>query len=142
MNRLTGISPHPAHEHVVHPDSLVPRPVSRTGRVSAWLAIHLAVVFGFAGTIWLFFIAPLLIQLAPAAVQGKFFFYASGWVQLFALPLLVYVGNRAQQTSDAQSDANHLSQTHIARAVDEILRQAQDNGKKLSDIYDRLGGPV
>ena len=102
------------------------------GKVAAgndWLATHLAVVFGLAWTIWLFMICPLVVPALGGTIEAKFFFYSSGWIQLFALPLLVYTGNKVQRSSDAQSEAMVLSLSHIANQQDkqdEVLRQLQD----------------
>lgn len=97
--------------------------------VNDWLATHLAVVFGVAWTIWLFFIAPLVAPVLGGTIEAKFFFYSSGWIQLFALPLLVYIGNKVQRSSDAQSEAMAQSLSHIANQQDaqsEVLRQLQE----------------
>ena len=61
---------------------------------------------------------PLLVLLVPAGVKAVVFYLASGWIGCFALPLLVYVGNKVQRSSDAQSEVMHQAQTHIAHAVD------------------------
>ncbi len=128
------------HEHVVHPSSLMARPEGAASRLSAFLASRLASVFGLAATIWLFFIAPLLVQFLPARVQAHFFFYASGWVQLFALPLLVWVGNRVQKSSDAQSEAQHQALTHIALVGDDVKTLLELNTALTKEMHERLGG--
>jgi hypothetical protein len=111
--------PHPAVQHAVHLRIKRHREgMSRVGLANDWLATHLAVVFGVAWTVWAFMTIPLLVLLAPAGVKAVVFFLSSGWIQLFALPLLVYVGNKVQRSSDAQSEVMHQAQTHIAHAVD------------------------
>jgi len=72
---------------------------------SEWLAVKLALVFGFVWTVWAFFVIPLVAPLFPAAVQAKVFYYGSGWVQLFALPLLTWIGNKTQALGDRQARA-------------------------------------
>lgn len=127
---------HHHHDAVIHPAELLAAGDSERGpltRVNDWLASHLAVAFGLVWTVWLFAAAPLLVQLFPQAVQSKFFFYSSGWVQLFALPLLVYVGNKVQKSSDAQSDAQHAALTHIALTLDEVLKRLADPGSSHAD---------
>jgi hypothetical protein len=89
-----------------------------TGFVNDWAATHLAAVFGLAGTIWVFMTIPLLVLLAPSGIKAVAFYLASGWIQLFALPLMIYVGNKLQRSADAQADAMHQAQTHIAAMVD------------------------
>ena len=113
------------HEAVTHPRDLLVPERQRVGRLNEWAATHLAAVFGAVWTVWAFFVSPLLVQLLPAAVQSHFSYYAQSWVQLFALPLFVWVGNRLQKSADAQSDAQHAALTHIANTVDEIKAAAE-----------------
>jgi hypothetical protein len=108
------------HDAVVHPGELIEQPESRVARGSEWLASHLALVFGLAATVWVFMTVPLLVLLAPAGVRSVVFYLASGWIQLWALPLFVYTGNRLQKSADAQSDAQHDALTHIATTGDEV----------------------
>jgi hypothetical protein len=96
--------------------------------VNDWMVTHLAIVFGLAWTIWLFIICPLIAPVLGGTIEAKFFFYSSGWIQLFALPLLVYTGNKVQRSSDAQSEAMVQSLSHIANQQDkqdELLQQLQ-----------------
>jgi hypothetical protein len=113
-----------AHPAVRHPVRLrVQRHrggMGRVGRVNDWLATHLAVVFGVCWTIWVFFTVPVVAYFLPAAVQNRIFFFSSGWIQLFALPLMVYVGNKLQRSSDAQSEVIHAALTHIATVSDRV----------------------
>ena len=115
------------HPMMIHPVELRKRAHRekmggrKVALVNDWLATHLAVAFGLAWTIWLFFIAPLIAPYLGATAEAKFFFYSSGWIQLFALPLMVYVGNKLQRSSDAQSQAMVQSLSHIANQQDEIL---------------------
>lgn len=83
--------------------------IGRTWRAvnagSEWLAARLALVFGFVWTVWVFFVVPLIAPLFPAAVQAKVFYYGSAWVQLFALPLLTWIGNKTQRIADSAQQA-------------------------------------
>ena len=109
-------SPHPHVPHAVHlRRKQREERMGRVGRVNDWLATHLAVVFGVAWTIWVFFTVPLVAYFLPSHVQSQIFFFSSGWVQLFALPLMIYVGNRLQRSSDAQSEAQHqeIGRAHV-----------------------------
>jgi hypothetical protein len=110
------------HDAVIHPDDLLAasEPEGRVARGSEWLAGHLAVVFGLAGTVWVFMTVPLLVLLAPTGVRSVVFYLASGWIQLWALPLFVFTGNRLQRSADAQSQAQHQALTHIATTGDEV----------------------
>jgi hypothetical protein len=113
------------HHHAVqHPIHLRIRRhqagMGKVGKANDWLATHLAVVFGVCWTIWVFFIVPVVAYFLPQAIQGKIFFFSSGWIQLFALPLMVYVGNKLQRSSDAQSEVIHESLTHIATVSDQL----------------------
>jgi hypothetical protein len=122
MTAAPGGLPAPEpHAAVVHPASLTPPPASRGAKLNEWLASRLAMVFGLAWTIWAFATVPLLVLLAPSPVRSVVFYLASGWIQLWALPLFVYTGQKLQKTSDAQSDAQHAALTHIAGIVDDLL---------------------
>lgn len=115
----TRLNEHPAVRHAVH---LRMRSEQRgaglVALINDWAATHVAAVFGIAWTIWAFMTIPLLVLLFPPSVKSVVFYLASGWVQLFALPLMIYVGNRLQRSSDAQSEAMHQAQTHIANQID------------------------
>jgi hypothetical protein len=78
-------------------------------------------------TIWLFLAVPLLAPYLGATIQAKIFYYASGWIQLFALPLMVYVGNKLQRSSDAQSQVMHDALTHIATVSDQNKQLLEQN---------------
>jgi hypothetical protein len=123
------------HRAVPHPRDLLARHPGRAAGVNDWLATRLAAVFGLVWTIWVFFTTPILVQFFPKAVQAHFFFYASGWVQLFALPLLVYVGNRVQKSSDAQSDAQHQALTHIASVGDDVKSLIEANTELTRQVH-------
>jgi ABC-type multidrug transport system fused ATPase/permease subunit len=96
-------------------------------RVSDVAANKLALVFGFVWTIWIFFIIPLVATWFPAKAQAQVFYYASGWVQLFALPLMVYVSNKIQRTTDAQA----ASQAELLARNTELT---EDNARLLDAI--------
>lgn len=116
---MSAPEPHPAVSHPVHLRIARHRTgMGPVGKANDWLATHLAAVFGVAWTIWIFFTTPLLAQFLPPAVQAHFFYYSSGWVQLFALPLMIYVGNKLQRSSDAQSEVMHQALTHVATVSD------------------------
>ena len=128
--------PHPAVAHPVHlrirrhKDGMGP-----IGRANDWLATHLAVVFGVCWTIWVFFIVPIIAYFLPAGIQGHIFFFSSGWIQLFALPLMVYVGNKLQRSSDAQSDVIHQALTHIATVSDQNKTLIEQNKELTAQVH-------
>lgn len=101
--------------------------IRRFNQASDWAATRLALVFGFNLTIWVFFTIPLLAELAPEPIQAKVFYYASGWVQLFALPLMVYVSNKIQHSSDKQD----ALQTEL---LEEIRRVSRENREITREI--------
>jgi len=123
----------PQHDSVVHPCELLApgKPPGRVARANEWLAGHLATVFGLVWTVWVFLTVPLIVLLAPPGIRAVVFYLASGWIQLWALPLFVYVGNRLQKSSDAQSDVQHHALTHIAGAADETR-------ERIHRVYDLL----
>jgi hypothetical protein len=96
---------------------------------SEWLAFKLALVFGFVWTVWAFFIIPLVAPLFPASVQAQVFYYGSGWVQLFALPLLTLIGNRTQRLADQsqKEQAELLIETRNIVAENQRLAQIIEN---------------
>lgn len=106
------------HPAVRHPRDLLAAERATIGRVNDWFAQHLALVFGSVWTIWTFIVVPLVALLMPDGVQKVIFFLASGWVQLFALPLFVYVSNRVNAKQDAKADVDHAAQVHIATTID------------------------
>ncbi len=113
------------HHAVPHPAELLEKEAGGATRISDWLATHLAVVFGVTWTVWLFFIVPLVAYFLPSHVQSEIFFFSSGWIQLFALPLLAYVSNKIQKSSDAQSDAMYQALTHVATEMDKIMEKLE-----------------
>lgn len=132
------------HLHVPHAVSLrIARRregASHVALVNDWLATHLAIVFGVVWTIWVFFIVPIIAYFLPQAVQNHIFFFSSGWIQLFALPLLVYVGNKIQRSSDAQSDAIHEALTHIATVEDQNAQLLAQNTELTTQIHALVAG--
>jgi hypothetical protein len=153
---------HPAVPHAVH--LRLREDAARHGRgikgsitaANDWLATHLALIFGVCWTIWIFFTVPLIAPYLGATAESKIFFYSSGWLQLFALPLMVYVGNKLQRSSDLQSGAMHQALTHIATVEDQnaqmlsrntdLTRQihelAQQIHQKMSDEYAHKTLPI
>ena len=122
---------HPVHLRIrKHRDGMGP-----VGRANDWLATRLAVVFGVCWTIWVFFIVPVVAYFLPPGIQGHIFFFSSGWIQLFALPLMVYVGNKLQRSSDAQSEVIHQSLTHIATVSDRNKVLIEQNTELTAQIH-------
>jgi hypothetical protein len=127
---------HPAVKHPVH--LRVQRDQGGAGpvvRVNDWAATHLAAVFGVAWTIWVFLTVPLLVLLAPSGVKSVVFYLASGWIQLFSLPLMIYVGNKLQRSSDAQSEVIHTALTHIATVSDQCKTLIEQNTALTSEVH-------
>jgi hypothetical protein len=103
------------HPAVAHPHALVKPP----GGWNDWLGRHLVGVFGTMWTVWAFVVYPLLALLFPHSVQNVVFFISSGWIQLWALPLLNYMQNRADELRSAKADVDHQALTHVATTLDE-----------------------
>jgi hypothetical protein len=113
-------SQHPAVQHPVHLRIRRHRDgMGRIGKVNDWAATHLGIVFGSVWVVWVFFTWPLVAQFLGPEVGQKTSYYAQSWVQLFALPLFVYIGNKLQRSSDAQSEVIHSALTHIATVSDQ-----------------------
>src|SRR5579863_8492501 len=127
---------HPAVAHPVHLRIRRHRgEMGPVGRANDWLATHLAAVFGVCWTIWVFFAWPLLAQFFSPLVQAKTSYYAQSWVQLFALPLMVYVGNKLQRSSDAQSEVIHQALTHIATVSDQNQTLIEQNTELTTQVH-------
>lgn len=108
------------------------------GKVSQgndWLATHLGLVFGSVWIVWLFFIWPIIAQFMGTEVGSKTSYYAQSWVQLFALPLFVYIGNKLQRSSDAQSDVIHQALTHIATVSDQSQQLLEQNTELTEQVH-------
>jgi hypothetical protein len=129
----------PQHPAVAHPVHLRIRRhhdgMGAVGRANDWLATHLAVVFGVCWTIWVFFIVPIVAYFLPAGIQAHIFFFSSGWIQLFALPLMVYVGNKLQRSSDAQSDVIHQALSHIATVSDQNKALIEQDNELTAQVH-------
>ena len=123
------------HPQVLHPTDLERDIESSVGKTNDWLASHLAIVFGAVWTVWLFFIVPLVAYFLPSHAQATIFFFSSGWIQLFALPLFVYIGNKLQKSTDLQSDAQHQALTHIALIEDQNNKLLAQNTKLTEEIH-------
>ena len=128
--------PHPVHMRLREDAARYGKGLG--GKIAAgndWMATHLAIVFGVAWTIWLFFTVPLIAPYLGRTAEGKIFFYSSGWIQLFALPLMVYVGNKLQRSSDAQSEAMHTALTHIATVSDQNKTLIEQNNELTAQVH-------
>lgn len=128
----------PAHPHVPHPDELA-HPQGPVQRGSAWLAGHLAIVFGATAAVWVFMVIPLVVLLTPSRIQTVVFYLASGWIQLWALPLLTYVGNRAEAARALKADADHIALTSVHATVDTVQAINTRQDDRLARIEHHLG---
>ena len=95
----------------------------------------LSKVFGWPATVWLFFALPLAARFLGAKFQTQFFYYSSGWVQLFALPLLTYIGVKLQRSSDAQSEVQHAAMVHIATVEDQNKTLIEQNTELTTQVH-------
>ena len=92
-------------------------------------------VFGWPATVWLFFALPLIARFLGAAFQSQFFYYSSGWVQLFSLPLLTYIGVKLQRSSDAQSEVQHQAMVHLATVEDQNKTLIEQNTDLTAQVH-------
>ena len=125
----------PQHHAVVHPRTLLAAEKRLAGRVNDWAATHLAAFFGLVWTVWLFAIWPLASLLLPKGAQSVAFFISSGWIQLWALPLLNYVSNKTQAMQAAQSDAQHVALSHIATVEDQNRQLLEQNTELTAQVH-------
>ena len=122
---------HPAVAHPVHLRTRQHQDgMGRAARANDWAATHLAVVFGSVWTVWTFFAWPLIAQFLGDQVKGITSYYAQSWIQLFALALFVWVGNKLQRSSDAQSEVMHQALSHVAVTGDQC-KELLDQGAEL-----------
>jgi hypothetical protein len=137
--------PQDRHPAVQHPGHLVLgadlRRYQRSylgglAEVNDRLAVRLGRIFGSAWMVWSFFVLPLAARFLGPAFQSQFFYYSSGWVQLFALPLFVYIGNRLQKSTDAQSEVMHRAMTHIATVSDQSKTLIEQNTELTRKVHD------
>lgn len=133
----------PRHPAVSHPVDLR-RALHRAGWAGPWGKVRaaddivltdLSKVFGLPVTVWLFFILPLVANFLGQAFEAKFFYYSSGWVQLFALPLLTYIGVKLQRSSDAQSEVMHSALTHVATIGDQNKTLIEQNTELTRQVH-------
>ncbi len=133
--------PHPAVKHAVVlrlRDDAIRYEKGLRGKISAgndWTATRLGLVFGSVWVVWVFFIWPLVAQYMGTEVGLKTSYYAQSWIQLFALPLFVYIGNRLQRSSDAQSEVMHQALTHIATVSDQNKTLIEQNTELTTQVH-------
>ena len=128
---------HPAVTHAVrlrkqqHLEQMGAGLIGAVKRADDTALTGLSRVFGWPFTVWLFFALPLIARFLGAAFQSQFFYYSSGWVQLFSLPLLTYIGVKLQRSSDAQSEVQHQAMVHLA-TVEDLNRQLIEQNTDLT----------
>jgi hypothetical protein len=130
-----------SHPKVVNPRHLRQRrdkPSGGVARRNDWAATRLAGLFGIAWTVWVFMFYGFLG--AVFTRQQVTLLYWSNWVQLWALPVMVYVGNRIQRSSDAQSDAMTAALSHIATVEDQNAKLLARNTELTQAVHDLLAG--
>ena len=132
---------HPAVSHAVHLrrqqhlERMGAGLLGRVKRADDDALTALSKMFGWPLTVWLFFALPLIARFLGAAFQSQFFYYSSGWIQLFALPLLTYIGVRLQRSSDAQSEVMHIALTHIATVSDQNKTLIEQNNELTAQVH-------
>lgn len=109
-------------------------------KANDWAATELGLIFGSVWIVWVFFIWPLIALHMGSRVETQTSYYAQSWIQLFALPLFVYIGNKLQRSSDAQSDAMAIALSHIATIEDQNTRLLQQNTDLTVQIHRLVGG--
>lgn len=118
------------HYMVHHPSELVES--VHAYKLLDYAADHLIIAFGSMYMVIFFVIYPLCALLLPSQFQALVFFLSSGWVQLWALPLLNYAQNKADKQRQAKADVDHYALTHIAQQID-LLIELQRTGAKKSE---------
>lgn len=106
---------------IPHPQHFLP-----PSKWDDWVADRLATVFGSTWTTVTFMVVPLLALLLPNTEQQIVFFLASGWIQLWALPLLNYAQNKADMMRSAKAEADHQSLVALHNALQELHAKMDD----------------
>jgi hypothetical protein len=123
------------HPAVAHPSARLKPSVGW----NAWLADNLVKVFGAIWTVWICMTVLLAVLLFPKGVQSVVFYLSSGWIQLWALPLINYTQNKADALRSAKADVDHQALTHMATALDEATALVSSLHARL-DAMERKGG--
>lgn len=146
--RVLGETPqHPAVRHPVrlrrqqHLEQMGTGLTGAVKRADDSALTGLSKLFGWPVTVWLFFALPLIARFLGARFQSQFFYYSSGWIQLFALPLLTYIGVKLQRSSDAQSEVMHAALTHIATVEDQNKQLLEQNTELTTQIHALVNQP-
>ena len=132
---------HPAVQHAVHLrkqqhlEQMGAGLLGAVKRADDTALTGLSRVFGWPFTVWLFFALPLVARFLGAAFQSQFFYYSSGWIQLFALPLLTYLGVKLQRSSDAQSEVQHQAMVHLATVEDQNKTLIEQNTELTGQVH-------
>ena len=135
MSEFTATTSHP---HVRHPQELLKLKHDAKNSFSKfqdWAANHLALFFGSMLTVELFLVYPLAALLFPQNVQNVVFFISSGWIQLWALPLLNYTQNKVQEAQEAKQEVDHETLTYIATLEDQVKQLIEINNKLTGEIH-------
>ena len=113
------------NSQVVHPSELIP---PRSG--SAFIRFNGALLDFFANNVLasmimfdIALIVPLLIIPLPSNAKITLGVISGSWIQWWALHAIQRTNMKADQERTAKANADHLALTHIANAVDEILRK-------------------
>jgi len=110
------------------PEIKHPRHFLPPSRWDDWVADRLVTVFGSTGTTAAFMAIPLIALLFSVAVQNVVFFLASGWIQLWALPLLNYAQNKADVQRSAKAESDHQALLVIKATVDDVRMRLDEMG--------------
>jgi uncharacterized membrane protein len=114
------------NQHVKHPEQLVHHSLSDR------LAKHINPMFG-SMKVFYFLVTWQLTWIALATLDIGFFkhdkypftflLFLSNLYQLWALPVLGYIGKQADKKRSAKATADHEALTHIANQVDLLVKQ-------------------
>lgn len=126
------------HPHVPHPrDELVAIEAGHTAfdrghdAVLTWLATHVLasrVMFDVA------LIAPLLVLPGPDSLKITLGVISGSWIQWWGLPAIQRLQMEADRKRDAKIDADHVTFTHLATAVDALHELNQAQNERLARI--------
>jgi len=104
------------HPHVPHPRECLAAERTAFTAVNRWLTSAL----GSNVTFLACFLVPLLAVPASEPVKLVVGIVFSNWFQAWALPVLQKGQAQADLKRDAKADADHLTFTHLATAVDAL----------------------
>jgi hypothetical protein len=127
---MDKLKPHP---HVVDPRSIFKREKNFNNKFAVWIATHVGSMYCF----YIFNVIAFLSAKSAFATHNLvpiINWVSSNWIQLVLLPAIMVAQNVAQKSSDAKTEADHMTLTYLANLQDEQMSEL----KNQTEILDYL----